>query len=495
MDAQLQKSLELLKNAQSLAKDATTQGITTQTGLTYYDLEAGAKLLYPVLTPLRNRIPRAGKTAGARGFGDAAHWKAITAINPTNVSPGVSEGNRGAVISVTEKDYTAPYKGIGLEEFVNFEAEYGSEGFDDARAKAALTLLQSVMISEEQLILHGNASYPLGTTPTPTLTVGTGGAVTVGTNNAVACVALTYDGYNRASLANGVVTSFTKTNADGSTDTVAGGAARISALSATIATTSGNQKITAKVAAVKDAYAYAWYFTEANSLASAYLYAITTVNQVVIDSDPVNTNQAANAAGLSTDNSANSLVFDGLIPQALNGGGYFKSLDGATLTADGEGGVVEIDTALKYFWDTFRLSPTAILVGSQAQKDISSKVLSGSTNPVYRIQLESGNGQRAVTAGALVTSYLNKYGLGGAREIPVELHPWMPDGTVLFDLDEVPYPNSNVPAARRMKMRRDYYQIEWPLRSRKYEHGVYFDGLLQCYVPFGMGVLSNVAAG
>ena len=54
------------KNNMDLRKAAT---ISIASGLTAYDLEAPSKNLYPVLTPLRNRIPR--KTRGA-GAGEAA---------------------------------------------------------------------------------------------------------------------------------------------------------------------------------------------------------------------------------------------------------------------------------------------------------------------------------------------------------------------------------------------------------------------------------------
>jgi hypothetical protein len=70
----------------------------------------------------------------------------------------------------------------------------------------------------------------------------------------------------------------------------------------------------------------------------------------------------------TSDNSTNNLVFDGLLTQAMKAGSnaYYKSLDGAGLTADGAGGIVEIDAALKSFWDNYRLSPDTIWVSSDA---------------------------------------------------------------------------------------------------------------------------------
>lgn len=81
----------------SLEKAAT---ITTSTGLVAYDLEAPSKNLYPVLTPIYNRIPRVTKSSGA---GIAANWKTVTAIAPGGVSSmaWVPEGQRAPRMTVT----------------------------------------------------------------------------------------------------------------------------------------------------------------------------------------------------------------------------------------------------------------------------------------------------------------------------------------------------------------------------------------------------------
>jgi hypothetical protein len=49
---------------EGLAKATFAQSGSAVSGLTFYDLEVGAKLLYPVLTPLRNAIPRVSGRGG-----------------------------------------------------------------------------------------------------------------------------------------------------------------------------------------------------------------------------------------------------------------------------------------------------------------------------------------------------------------------------------------------------------------------------------------------
>jgi hypothetical protein len=488
----IDRTLSLLKDVQQPLA-LTKAGISTGLGIVAYDLEPSAKLLYPVLTPLRNTIPRVNAEPGA---GLAAHWKQITGINTTGVRAGLSEGNRGAVISLAETDRLATYKALGLENSVTFEAELAARGFDDARALAGLTLLQSLMIQEEITILNGNSSMPLGQPAAPTLVAAPGGSLPVSATNYVAVAPMTYMGYvNPNNTLAGLQPIITRTNADGSVDTFGGGIGWVSPQSAAGATTAGNQAITATVAPVKGANAYAWFFGQTAGLANLMLAAITTSNTVTISTVPTSTYSAA-STGLNADNSTCALDFDGLITQALQSTGYYASLNGATLTADTYGGCVEIDTMLKYFWDAYKITPSCLRVAGQVLRDITKKVLAGTTNPSWRINLKSEQtDQGTVIAGMMVSSYLNKYALGGTQRIPIELHPYMPEGMIFADLDIVPYPNANVSQARVIATRQEYYQVEWPLVTRKYQYGVYCDEVLKHYVPFGSGVIANIGPG
>ena len=168
--------------------------------------------------------------------------------------------------------------------------------------------------------------------------------------------------------------------------------------------------------------------------------------------------------------------------------------DVSTLTADGDGGIVEIDAILKWFWDTYRLSPTSMYVSSQEQTNMGKKVLnSNAGNSNSRFIFESKDGM--ITGGYILKSYTNKYTMTGNKDIPVFLHPNMPAGTILFYTDILPYPLSNVSNVLQYRVLRDYYQIEWPLRTRRYEYGVYLHSVLQNYFPPAFAVLSGIQNG
>jgi hypothetical protein len=477
-----------------LFKDANStfsQSGSPTSGLTFYDLEPGAKFLYPVLTPLRNMLPRASGKGGIE-----ADWRSITAVNATNVSVGVSGGNRGAVQAITTKNNTASYKGIGLEGNVDFEAQYAGQTAFDVRAINTKTLLEALMIGEEQILVGGFGSQHLNggaATPTPTATdAATGGTLLHNQSYSIICVALTLDAFFSGGVnANGVRGAVTRTNADSSSDTYGGGAGKVSGnvLHTTAASpTADTYTITASVTPVLGAAAYAWYI--ATAAGSERIVAITGPATVTITALPAGTNQLATALG-ANDNSQNSLVFDGLITQAITSGSnaYTKAIS-ATLTGDSAGGVVEIDAALQDRWDNFRLSFTDIWANSQQILDISKKILANGSSGAQRFVFQTS--QDMIRGGVVAKTYLNKF---TSEELDLHIHPYLPPGTILFTRKSAPYPLSNVGDVMRVLTRQEYFQIEWPLRSRKYEHGVYADEVLQHYFPPSLGVLYDVRAG
>jgi len=473
-----------------LEKSTFNQPGSAVSGLNFYDLEAGAKFLVPVLTPLRNEIPRVSGKGGIQ-----ANWRAITAINTTGLRIGVSGGNRGGVMAISTTDYTAAYKGIGLESSVDFEAQYAGMGFDDIRAQAALRGMQATMIGEEQVLLGGNGSLALGTTPTPSLTAGAAGTIVGTVTVSVICVALTLDGFANGSVAGGIQAQITRTNADGSSDTFGGGSAQKS-VAASVSVTSSTGSVAATVAAVTGAFGYAWFW---GPVGSEVLGALTTINSIVITTAAGTGTQTA-ASMPTTDWSVNNLVFNGLLTiSAQNLGAYYATQatgtagTGTPLTADGAGGIVEIDTALKSFWDNRRLSPDTIWVNSQEALNISKKILAGNSTAAQRFVFDSK--QDFLGGGVMVRTYLNRFSMAGAATLDIRVHPNMPAGTILFDSKTIPYPLSGVGNVRQVRTRQDYYQIEWPLRARRYEYGVYADEVLQHYFPPAMGVITNIANG
>jgi len=494
----IEKTLDALKKAQANPLTASlTKAWSVGSGLVNYDLQAPALALYPwgeMLTPLRNEITR------VKGDGDTAtRWKVITGINTTKLPVGLSEGNRGGVLTSTLANYTAAYVGLGIEDNVTFEADYASEGFDDVRARAVEGTLRSLMISEEKMIFGGNSSIALGTTPTPSLSQATtGGALSDGTFKVV-CVALSHDGWDRATVAAGVVQTIVRTNADATSDTINGGTAQQSAIASITVNGGGTtQVVKATVTAVKGAVAYAWYIGPDDT--HQYLAAITTINSYVFTATPANTFQNAASLTAADYSKDNTYSFDGLLYQTgfAAAGAYFVQMatgvagTGTPLTSDGAGGIVEINTMLKSFYDNYRLSPDTLWCNSQEIVNISNKVIAGGAAPLFRFNMDAKTENLSIVAGAVVGSYLNKI---TGQLVRVRVHPFAPPGTILASSKTLPYPQSGVTTVAEMKTRREYYQVEWPLKTRKYEYGCYVDETLAVRFIPAFGVITNIANG
>jgi hypothetical protein len=493
----------LIKAAQASGGSPLTKGFTQPTnqlvGLMSYDLAPAAAVLYPVMTPLRNIIPRI-----VGGYNIQANWKAITGINTANQRPGVSEGNRGGAISQSTAEYMAAYRGFGLENFVTFEADFSMDGFEDARALAVTQLLQATMIQEEFVDLGGNTSVPLGKTPTPTLLADAGGKVPAGTAVSVVCVALAPQAYlELAGHNNGVIGQafnpltakvpglIEKTNTDGSKDTFGGGSAQRS--DAAAITASGGGHVVATVAPVRGAWGYAWF---AGPAGQERLCAVTSISRAEINELPTQGQLITEVANVNADNSTSHLDYDGLYTQAAKTGSnaYWKTMNpGAALTSDGAGGIEEFEEAFLEFYNKFRLSPTMIMVSSQECMNITKKVIANNGAPLLRFTMDAKSlADGKITAGMSIGGYLNKV---VGTEVPIVVHPNLAPGTIFFVTEKLPYPLPGTANVFQKKLRRDYYQIEWPLQTRKYEYGVYFDGVLQHFAPFSMGVITNIANG
>lgn len=498
-------TLNLIKQAHASNNDNIQKNITTSNNLVAYDLQAPAKNLYPVQTPIRNTLPRTG------GIGTATNWRTVRNIIGSGFdSMGwVPEGQRSGRMSYLTQTLSASYRTLGEEDQATYEAISAGRGFEDIRARMTMRLLQKLMLKEESAIIGGNASVSLSAPAAPAVSVGaTGGALTAATYY-VKCVALTYEGSRNSTVSSGVATSQTIVGADGLSYTLAGGSSAMGTASAGQATT-GTQTLRMSVTPINGACAYAWYVGTAATAGATYLQAITTINSYELTTTPVTSTQADNATGLGTNNSTNSLAFDGLLYTAFNtsavsssnaGGGYVKTMatgtagTGTPLTSSGRGSVEEIDQMLVTMWNNNQLSPTVIYCNAQEIRNISNKVLTGaSSSPLVRYNVGANEQSMQIAASPFIDTYYNPI---TKQPLKVEVHPNIPAGTILAWADNLPaqYQSSEVPNVAEVRARQDYYQIDWPVTSRQQQVGVYAEEVLVVYAPFAIGVINNIANG
>src|SRR5258708_6376484 len=132
-----EETIRMTKEALANADAALAKGITASNpALVGYPLIAPSKKLYPVLSPIRNRLQRIGVSQLAVGgmAGTALNWKQISAINASKLWPSVAAGARNSAITYTETDKSATFKTIGLDDLIDDEAIWSGRGFEDVRA-------------------------------------------------------------------------------------------------------------------------------------------------------------------------------------------------------------------------------------------------------------------------------------------------------------------------------------------------------------------------
>lgn len=498
-------------------------GVNTSLGYNFIDLRGPAALLYPVNTPFRDAIPRLGKVNA--GVGVMAQWKATR--NVGSQYAGVPEGQRAQVSTPDENNYAAMYKAIGVERNVTVEAEWAGEGFTGNLADEHLRGLQSLWLQEEGIILLGNDGtdsgalgyngIQLGTAPTPVAALVTGGAVTTATTLTGYVVLLTamgnpnntQYGYQAApSVANGLTPNFT-VNAPGTGTSITynGGMSAVSAASNSVTTTGSTLSASFTVQPASSVgsggypngtFGFAWFISASGSptTANAYLQAITQFGTYTQSTNIVTSGrQTASATGLSTDNSAQSTDFTGLLTYAAKYG-YWRDLQGAQLTSLQGGQCAEVETVLEYLFTNYQAGVDAIWGSPDAITSLQRTVLKNGSEQAsgYQVFLTRDD-QNNIIGGLIVSGYQSKYAVAsatGANVIPMKMHPMLPAGTLFFDITVNPYPESRIPFTRAIDLMRDYYGYEWPAINRAWAFGTYADEAMAHYTPWLSAVITGI---
>jgi hypothetical protein len=491
-----QETLDALKAIRARGGNVAYKDINTGLGYQWFDLQPLVDRTFANITPLIAETPRLQGEGG-----NATNWKEVYAINANQLSPGVSERNRNATIVTQLRSHVAPYAELGFEDFVTWLSELEAGKLTpEVKAMAVEDLFYASRQAEEKVLLWGNTGVtsggnglPLGTPGTPVATLVAGGAMTAQATS-VYVVALTPEGFFSSSVAGGVPALVTRTNVDGTTDTYGGGSSNRSLISNSVTTAGGNLSVSAHVAPVKGAVAYAWYVGLTSGTTAAKLAAITTINSVLLTADPAGT-QAVSA--IASDHSGNALIFDGLLTQTLAGNGLYATQPtgtdgtGTPLTADGFGGITEIETDLRSFWDTSRLMPDDILVSAQELSNITNKILNSGA---WRFTMD-GESMRGPSGGNLVRAYQGRFAMDGGKRITFTLHPNMPAGTIIYRTKQLPYRVQNMRYTFNVRTLQEWRQIDWPITRRSWDYGVYVTETAEMHASFAYGVRTNIANG
>src|SRR5208337_4490700 len=153
------------------------------------------------------------------------------------------------------------------------------------------------------------------------------------------------------------------------------------------------------------------------------------------------------------------------------------------------GTIAEFDGILFAMQLAALTGPTTIYLSTDQVGPFRSAMLVGATTGAASVYFFPDGGPTTDGSGlsmnTLVARYHNVFGLPGGMFIDVKQHPYLPPGTVLFDVERLQetYANSRMGETRGVFVRRDTYGIEFAQTSRKYPFGVFSEEVLAVKTP------------
>lgn len=469
------------------ADPSLKKSITTATGVTGLNMEAGLHQIVPLLTALRQSIPR--KTVPGSS---AIQWKQLTALGFPD--PATTKGAAGPLFTTTTASKSAAYKVVALRGQVDREAQAESETFEDARALEQANCLLGHQKLEEIQILGGNITALAAAANPAAVGTSTGGSIGAATYFAKVAP-ITIPAYNRTAQdtpldydgTDAKLAGVSHTSADIDVTASGNGIGPLSAEATTGALSGSTNKIKITWDPVPGAGAYLVFVGTVTGNANLKLEAIVTQSSVTLTS----LGAGGLLASTLVDTSASTLHYDGILASTIAGGGYIKYVNGKLTGSNGE--VLEIQDAFAYLWRTKKVGAFRILVAGDDQRTLTR--LGISQNSLNIVVGADGSGRSMITMGGRVGKIMNSV---SGFECPVEVMPWLPSGMIMILPLEMPYNSANVREPFDMVFAYDVEQWEYsstPTTGPVWGFEMRCEGVLRPKFPAGCGILANIFKG
>lgn len=444
-----------------------------------------AKLMLPVYAGLTNRIP----ADSPKGMGaEKATWRAQLGFGSLSESSffRIAEANIGVVPPTDFLTFESPYNDLSVNDSVTLKALRASAGYSDPLQISVIKSMSALLRGQERVLLGGN-NAAISAASTITIAQGTPAETVIAAGSYVVGVtALTYEGWLAQSK---------------------GGSAAIGesthAVSAQFVLGAGSS-ITATWAAVPGAVAYNVYLSGSSGHYSGS--AAKWQQQVMFNKAVISTLGTGNTPP-TADTTANATYgIEGLIPWCTSGSVYNNAIPdkqnvtdnaGAGLTA-GNGGITQFDSILASLWTTWNTAPSLMVMSPNLNSTLVGKLQSLGSGAFYRIDV--GNERNTVNGGLMVTGYVNKFAPfadGTPRMIDVIPHPYMPEGTVLFISETIPYPMGNETRGFVRDVLMPYTYFPLPSQAAgvnqiTYNYAITTSQTLECFNPGPQAALVGV---
>jgi hypothetical protein len=464
------------------------------TSFAAFDLEAPAKLLTPRPTPLRNRIPR------KKGVGTSHRVKRITGYTGTGTGgqgqiwPGISESTqnnfagggstpleliRGPQISYTADDLILPYNSYSLSDQVSFDANFSGMGYEDLRQLSSTSTLYATMLMEERMMLmaRGTASGYSGTIAAPTFAL----TSPVAASGQTALAATTY-------YVN--VTSDAGISANGFGESILG-------TEASTAVASGDVLAITVAAPVTGALGYNIYVGTTTGAANltyqgtlkgtGTFYVQGALASGLTGNNAPYTTTGAAATRASSNTSAFSTGYDGILPTVLGPNSGYNNAINSTLSTSNPG--AEFQTVFANLYQNVKGDPDVVLMNGNDRKQLSDAIKNGSTAN-YRLVINNP-GESGTTYGSIVTGLQNEV---TGKAVDIMVHPWLNSGVAPVLSWTLPIPDTQVSDVWANFLVQDYMGIQWPVTQFTYDFSTYFRGTFFCTAPAWNGAVSGIVS-
>lgn len=435
-----------------------------------------AKLMLPVYAGLVNRLPADAPKTGS----DQAIWKAQLGFGSLDESGffRIAEGSIGVQPPTSFLTFTAPYNDLSANESVTLKALRASAGYADPLQIGVIKAMSALLRGQERVVLGGNkAAIAAPGTVTVVSSGSTGGAISAG-STICAVTALTYEGWLAQSK---------------------GGSAAVGESTASntsvLLLTGSTSSIVLTWDAVPGAVAYNVYMAAAGTVAGS---AAKWNKTVLVNKATITANSSGSYAPPAADTTVNddygiegiiawcekATILGNAIPDKQT---IYDNAAGGLTAANG--GISQFDEVLADLWTQWHTAPSLMIMSPNMNATLVGKLQSLGSGTFYRVDVTQE--RNTVNGGMMVTGYVNKfapYADGTPRMIDVMPHPYMPDGTVCFLSETIPYPMANETRGFVRDVLLPYTYFPLPSQSSgtnkiEYNFAVTTSEVVECFNP------------
>jgi hypothetical protein len=485
-------------NGPSTLSPDVAKDIAINSGMQPYDLAPYVTFLFPVFSPLRNKMPRWVRQ------GKNFEFKAVTNPDTNNVSGIAQEGVLSPAIQTQFADVTAYFQPYGVSsDPVTYEQIFAGEGrrgdFSvDSRSLAIAQLLKAMFIKEERLLWFAQGATTqvvtvnnapvngltytvgggMGNAPAPTLALASGGTIPTGSPvYAAVC------GVSGMGVVLGMPTVggrlYPAYNMPGQSLPTAAGSMP------TVTPTTGNQSIvvsppnyTGPVPIV------GWTVFVGTSTTTVYYAGFTTGAPITITSLPAST------AGSppTTDGTYSSGAFNSVASYiwATNSNSTVRLLNGPLTSANTVNGVL-VDV-----WNNAQGDPDTMYT-SGADMPALTAISIGSGNPYFLTYRGTPAEQTDVIGNYRVSRWINPV---TSKVLPINVHAYMPQGSIYFLTEQLPawFVGNDVPSVFAWTGSMDYLQIDYAPTpaTPKFLSEIRCYGAPVCFLPSQHAVIAGI---